>query len=403
MNNPKTVQVVRIMHRLSISGPTHHAAYLTRFLPSRFQTLLVSGMLAQGEVDGRFIIDEFGIQPHYIASMKRSINPFQDFAALLEIYRLLRKVKPQIVHTHAAKSGTLGRLAAIMAGVPIILHTFHGHTFHSYFHPVINGVFLRIERFLAKRSTRIIAISAIQKKELTERFRICSPEKMEVIPLGFDLRKFAEQTAEKRAQFRQRWQLAEGEMAIGIIGRLTKIKNQHMFLRVMAELKATGTKGIRGVLVGDGELMGPLQEEAKKLGLSFCTPDQIRGETDLIFTSWQEEMDLVMQGLDIVTLTSFNEGTPVTLIEALSAGKPVVSTNVGGIADIVEHGKNGYLTAVDDVPAFTEALLRILRKDSETLPFAACAETIRNRYTLTRLVADMENLYNRLLKEKGLA
>lgn len=403
MSTPKPVQVVRIMHRLSISGPTHHAAYLTRFLAPRFQTILVTGMPSPGELEGSHIMNEFGIQPHYIQSMKRSINPFQDFAALLEIYRLLRKVKPQIVHTHAAKSGTLGRLAAIMAGVPVILHTFHGHTFHSYFHPLVTGVFLRIERFLAKRCARIIAISDIQKKELTERFHICPPEKMEVIPLGFDLRKFAEDTAEKRLQFRRQWQIGEGETAIGIIGRLAKIKNMQMFLRVIAALKAAGATNMRGVIVGDGDQMGPLQEEAKNLGLSFCLPEEPGTGTDLIFTSWQQDMDLVMHGLDIVTLTSLNEGTPVTIIEALAAGKPVVSTNVGGIADIVEHGRNGYLTAVDDVPAFTEAVQRIMRKEPETLQFADCAESIRNRYAFTRLVSDISGLYDRLLKEKGLA
>lgn len=393
------IKVIRIMHRLSISGPTHHAAYLTHYLNKTFETQLISGMITPGEVDGKFIMDQFGIQPIYIESLKRSINPFQDFLALLELYRFIKKYKPQIVHTHAAKSGTLGRLAAYLAGVPIIIHTFHGHTFHSYFNPFVTKIFLAIERFLASKSTRIIAISEIQKKELTEQFKLCSPEKVVVIPLGFDLTKFATNQHEKRTKFRLAWNIDNNTIAIGIIGRLTKIKNHAMFLECISKLKAQTNKKIVALIVGDGELKNELNETCAILNLESNLSDSSNKSLDVIFTSWQEAMDEVINGLDIIALTSLNEGTPVTIIEALSAGKPVVSTNVGGVADIVEHGRNGFLTASNDTIAFTNHLLDLVN-DSTSLPsLQDSAIETRHQFSYTRLVADVEKLYNSLLLE----
>lgn len=394
---------MRIMHRLSISGPTHHAANLTTFMHKKFDTMLLTGMLADGEKDGSFILQELGIQPYYIQSMKRSINPFQDIKALFEIYRWIQKEKPVIVHTHAAKSGTLGRLAAIIAGVPIIIHTFHGHTFHSYFNKLVTKVFISIERFLASKSTRIIAISEIQKMEIGMQFKICPMDKIEVIPLGFDLQKMNLKSAEKRKEFREQWLIAEDEIAIGIVGRLANIKHHTLFFDCFAALLHRTNKKIKGIIVGDGELIHALKQYCTTKGLRYCTQEDIDSKANIIFTSWQKKIDVVINGLDIVTLTSLNEGTPVTLIEAMAAAKPIVSTNVGGIADFVVHGKNGFLTETKDQKAFTEYLEILVNNTSHFGDLSDSAKKIQYQFSYKRLVDDMEKLYDELLQEKGLA
>ena len=257
---------------------------------------------------------------------------------------LSKSLKPDIVHTHAAKAGALGRLAAHNLGVPVILHTFHGHVFHSYFGKLKTRLFIEIERFLARRSTRIIAISNIQRKELADTYKIAPFEKFSVVPLGFDLDRFQEDIESKRADFRDRYKVKEDEVAIGIIGRLVPIKNHPMFLRAIAELRKEVTNA-RIFIIGDGEERSLVEEYCGELGLEFGDATDPKW---LTFTSWIKEVDWAIAGLDIVALSSFNEGTPVSLIEAQAGGKPVVSTNVGGIEDIMKIDGSGYLVESDD-------------------------------------------------------
>ena len=224
-------KVLRIINRLNLGGPTFNAAYLAKYQAPDFETLLLSGEHDKTEASSEFIVKELGLQPQYIQGMHREINVGKDRKAYQQIREVIRSYKPDIVHTHAAKAGALGRLAAAHEKVPAILHTFHGHVFHSYFHPMKTQAFLQIERYLARKSSKIIAISPLQKKELTETFKICPPEKMEVIPLGFDLNRFQENLVEKRNSFREEFEVPPEAVAIGIIGRLVPIKNHELFLK----------------------------------------------------------------------------------------------------------------------------------------------------------------------------
>ena len=190
-------RVLRIINRLNLGGPTYNASYLSKYLPEEYETMLVSGMKDDSEASSEFIVQSMGLEPVYIKNMHRSLHPIKDYKAYKEIRKIIREFKPDIVHTHAAKPGAVGRLAAHHEKVPVILHTFHGHVFHSYFGKVKTGIFLRIERFMAKRSTRIIAISPKQKEELSKEFRICPEEKIETIPLGFDLDRFQREQGRK--------------------------------------------------------------------------------------------------------------------------------------------------------------------------------------------------------------
>jgi glycosyltransferase involved in cell wall biosynthesis len=393
-------KVLRIINRLNLGGPTYNAAYLTKHLSAEYETMLLAGMKDDTEASSEFIVRDMGIDPQYIADMHRSINPLNDVKAFFEIIKIIRKFKPDIVHTHAAKSGALGRLAAFLCGVPVIVHTFHGHVFHSYFHPVKTKIFILIERFLASISTKIVAISNLQKKELTQDFKICKSEKMEVIPLGFDLKRFTENQEEKRKQFREDYNVAEDEIAIGLIGRLVPVKNHRLFLEVIKEVKDKTTKKVRFFIVGDGEERNNIESYAKELGIEFVVGNFKNEKSLLTFTSWIKNVDYVNAGLDIITLTSYNEGTPVSVIEAQASNKPVVATMVGGIQDVVIENETALLSPSGDAGVFANNLLKLIENDNLRNNFGKKgSEHVLQQYGFKRLAADMERLYNTLLKQ----
>lgn len=393
-------KVLRIINRLNLGGPTYNAAYLTKHLSAEYETMLLAGMKDDTEASSEFIVRDMGIEPQYIADMHRSINPLNDVKAFFEIIKIIRQYKPDIVHTHAAKSGALGRVAAFVCGVPVIVHTFHGHVFHSYFHPAKTKTFILIERFLAAISTKIVAISNLQKKELTQDFKICKPEKMEVIPLGFDLKRFTENQEEKRKQFREDYNVAEDEIAIGLVGRLVPVKNHRLFLDVINQVKSQTTKKVRFFIVGDGEERNNIESYAKELGIEFVTGNFKNEKAILTFTSWIKNVDYVNAGLDIITLTSFNEGTPVSVIEAQASNKPVVSTMVGGIQDVVIENETALLSPSNDAKAFANNLLKLIENDNLRNNFGKKgSEHVLQQYGFKRLAADMERLYNTLLKQ----
>ncbi len=223
-------RVLRIINRLNIGGPTFNVALLTKHMPAEYETVLLAGEKQESEESSDFIVHDLGLTYKLVPGMKRSINPLQDLFTYLKLRKIIREFKPDIVHTHAAKAGTLGRLAAIHEKVPVILHTFHGHVFHSYFSKWKTKIFILIERYLAARSSGIIAISDKQKFELSTTYRILRASHVRVIPLGFDLSRFQENVSEKRKAFRKKYFLEDDEIAIGIIGRLVTIKNQSFFL-----------------------------------------------------------------------------------------------------------------------------------------------------------------------------
>jgi len=344
----------------------------------------------------------YSVEPVILEDMGRSIEPFQDW----KVYRLLRKIirdfKPHIVHTHAAKPGALGRLAARAEGVPVVVHTFHGHVFHSYFNPVKNRIFQGVERYLASKSDAIIAISPEQKKELSQDFRIAPADKFRVIPLGFDLDKFSQDQPMKRAKFRGELGVGEDRVIITLTGRLVPIKNHAFFLQAFRLLKERTNVKILAVFVGDGESRPAIEKEAKKLGISFAPIGQQHTDTDLVLTSWRSDIDLVNAGSDIIALTSLNEGTPVSLIEALAAEKPVVSTRVGGVESIVHHEISGFLCNKTDPQAFAQHLSTLVNDPALRQQMGqAGAQYVRSKYTYQRLVKDTYELYQELLANKG--
>lgn len=392
------IRVLRIINRFNLGGPTFNVAYLSKYLPPEFETKLIGGEKDDSEDTSTFITDSLGLRPEIIPEMRREISPAMDWKAYWKIRRAIREYRPHIVHTHAAKAGTLGRLAAWHENVPVILHTFHGHVFHSYFGALKTGFYKSIERFLAKRSTRIIAISNKQKFELGKIHRIAPMEKIEVVPLGFELEKFATDRETKRKGFREKYGLQDNEVAIGIIGRLVPVKNHRMFLDVVKTAVEKSTIKIRAFVIGDGELHDELDAYCENTGISRTWGTEGSSGNAVTFTSWIREVDVAYAGLDIVCLTSLNEGTPVSLIEAQAAGKPIVSTRVGGIEDIVLPGESAYLIEPNDTAGFANHLLKLVESEGlrQKMGSAGSALVFEN-YSRTKLVENMAALYLRLL------
>lgn len=387
-------KVLRIINRLNIGGPTYNVAYLTRFMQPEYETLLVAGTKLDDEESSDYILEKLGISSRQVSEMKREINISSDWKAYKELKKIIKEFKPDIVHTHAAKSGTLGRLAAIHCKVPVIVHTFHGHVFHSYFSPLKTKIFLAIERYLASRCSAIVAISDLQKKELCYDFKVCSPDKTVVIPLGFDLDRFTEDIIEKRKTFREKYLLDE-EIAIGIIGRFAPIKNHELFLQSFKKLTQQTNKKVVAVLVGDGDDRTKLENLCSELGLTYGNGKK---KTQVIFTSWIKEIDVALAGLDIVAMTSLNEGTPVSLIEAQAAGKPIVSTNVGGIENVVLPNETALLSESGDADAFAKNLLQLVNDKELRKRFSEKGWAhVKEKFHYSRLVSDMKVLYQRLL------
>lgn len=383
-------KILRIINRFNLGGPTYNAAYLTKYLEKDYQTLIIGGKHDKSETSSMHILDNLGIKPIIIPEMQRPINPILDKIALKKIKKIIRDFQPDIVHTHAAKAGALGRKAAYELGVKQIYHTFHGHVFHSYFGKIKTNIYKKIERDLAKKSTKIIAISEIQKQELSEVYNICSKEKIEVIPLGFDLQKFYENKEIKRTKFREKWKIKESEIAIGIIGRLVPIKNHHFFIDVVQKAIAYSKKNLRFFIVGDGEYKENIIQKVKSYELNYSTDDTI---ADIQFTSWIKEIDEVNAGLDIVCLCSLNEGTPVSLIEAQASGNPIVTTNTGGIENIVIENKTALISKNNDQETFLSNLLTLINSRELRLKFSKLAIEKSKEFHYSYLIKNIKKLY----------
>jgi glycosyltransferase involved in cell wall biosynthesis len=366
-----------------------------------FETLLVVGERESHEQSAEYLATDLGINYTTINGMGRSINPTSDYKAYVEVKKLIKDFRPDIVHTHAAKPGAIGRLAAAAAGVPVILHTFHGHVFHSYFSSLKSKFFIQTERFLASKSDAIIAISEQQRKELVHDFQIAPDHKFRLVPLGFNLDKFQTAQEEKRKQFRNEFGLADDEIAIGIIGRLVPVKNHDLFLNALKHVLIHTSKKVKAFIIGDGETRQHLETLAAQEGISFSTEKSTTHPHPLVFTSWRSDVDYINAGLDILTLTSLNEGTPVSLIEAQAANKPIVSTRVGGIGDIVVENETALLADLHDTATFSTHLLRLVDDDLLRLRLGANSrQHVMQRFSYQRLVNDMSTLYHELLQKK---
>jgi len=381
---------------MNIGGPAIQVALLSAGLnKEKFYSLVMTGTIGKGEGDMSYLLTKDSAGSLVIPELQREPNIVKDIISFYKLCRLIKKEKPDIVHTHTAKAGTIGRLAATLTGVPLIIHTFHGHVFHSYFNPFKTNLFILIERILARCTDKIIVISERQKDEIKRYLKLNNEHKLALIPLGFDLDRFLGSEKEDRGdRLREELNIPKEAIVIGAVGRLTAIKNYKMFLEVAKEIKKKNPNVIvKFLIVGDGELKGELVALSDKLGI----------KEDTIFTSWRKDIDSVYRAIDIVILTSLNEGTPVSLIEALASGKPVVATDVGGVRDVVENGKFGFVVSLDDVDAFSKAVSSLINDREKKENFGLRGrDFVKKRYSKESLISAIETLYSSELERKHL-
>lgn len=410
----KRIRVVSIIDRLSISGATKHAICVTAGLdPEQFEAVLITGSLAKGESDMTYYAREAGIQPIVIKQMSRELSP-RDIIVVAKLLRYFWKLKPQIIDTQKAKAGATGRIAAqiykwmtpsalwLRPRECRVVHTYHGHVFHSYFGPAKTRVFLAIERALARFCTNaIITISEQQRREISEHFRVGTPEQARVIPLGIDL----DEPAKHSVSFRKEYGIDPDEFVIGIVGRLCEIKNHSMFVKAAAELsreQCSPERRIRFVVIGDGHLRAELEQLSAQLGIAG----------KVIFTGFRTDAAALYAELDLVVLTSLNEGTPMTLIEAMCAGRAVVATEVGGIVDIMGERQSsvdgfsiwqhGLTTPSQDVQAFTRALRYLIERPALRQSMGEQGQSfVREHLSKEQLVRDIEQLYHELMGRRS--
>lgn len=388
MKNQPKIKILRIQSRICIGGPAIHTELLSRYLDSSvYETVLLGGAVDPEESSRVESLRRKGIQVHLIEEMGREISFRQDIKAIRKVYRIIKKERPDIVHTHTAKAGAVGRIAAWLAGVPVIIHTFHGHVFNSYFGKLKTNFFIFFERFLARLSSGIIVISPAQKKDIVEKYKIVKAGKVTIIRLGFKLEQFLSQR--NNYQLKNELRVKSGDILIGIIGRLVPIKNHAMIINVLAGLRQSGLK-VHLCIVGDGELRDELQQLALQNGVENFTH----------FLGWRLDIPNIYAGIDLLALTSLNEGTPVTIIEAMASKVPVVATRVGGVPDLIIEGKTGFLCDVNDTEQMAGKIERlILDKSIRKRITENAGETVQKIYHYSRLVRDIEDLYQNFLNK----
>lgn len=396
-------KVLRILNRLNIGGPTYNVAFLSGYLDKRYTTKVLAGMKEPYEGSSEYVLKDLGIDYELVPQMMRQISIRNDALAYRYISQAIRTFKPDIVHTHAAKAGALGRLAAHFSAYrpKAIVHTYHGNVFDGYFSPIKTKVFLGIERYLCSISDAIVAISEKQRNDLAEHYKIAPAEKIHVIKLGFALDHFTTDRELKRNQFRKAYHIDADTLVVTITGRLTAIKNHALFFDAARHIKQQhGHLKVKYFVVGDGELFEPLTNRAIADGFTISVPGKENVAADVVFTSWRKDIDVINAGSDIIALTSFNEGTPVSIIEALASKKAVIATNVGGVGDVVKDNFNGLLSELDPT-SFSEKLLNLLTDEQLRTRLAGEGEqSVLKNYSYQRLISDMENLYENILRNK---
>ena len=384
------VKILRVIARLNMGGPALHVAYLTAGLRKLgYDTTLVAGSLARGEDSMAFVAAGLDVDVVRIDELGREISPLRDLMATVRLARLIRRERPQILHTHTAKAGTVGRVAALLAGSrkpPIIVHTFHGHVLRGYFGPARSRFFRLLERWLAANTTVLIAVSPQGRDDLVA-LGIAPAERFVVIRLGIELDERVAADQNGRADSRRYLGIPDDRFAVGWIGRMTAVKRTDDVLLAFKQLRAGGIDACL-CMVGDGPDREHLEQRAQELGV-------VR---DTLFLGYQEEVAPFYAAFDALVLPSGNEGTPVSAIEALAAGRPVVATRVGGVPDVVRDGEDGFLVEAGATDDLADRLAQLARDpDLRERMGKKGRERVVPRYAVDRLVGDVDRLYRELL------
>lgn len=381
------VRILRVVSNLRVGGPALQAILLAAHLHhDDYETLLVAGKTPENDDTLIDTARRYGVEPIFVPDLRRTLNPLAQWRAARALYRIIRDYRPDVIHTHLTMAGFWGRVLGRLLGVPVIVHTFHEHPFRGIYGRAQTFTFVQVERALARLTDSIITLSEGLRREIVDHYHLTRRSRITVLPLGFDLSAFAG-VPRHAGLLKQTQRLPQDAPLVGIIGRLVPVKNHALFLEAAARLHRE-RPDVRFVVIGDGALRPALEAQAAALGLSDC----------VTFTGWLREMPAVYSDLDVLVISSFNEGTPVPIIEALASGCAVVATAVGGVADLLDNGAFGLLVPSGDAAALATALCRAL--DQPPDPTAA-RRAMLDRYSVERLVADLASLYRGLRLAKA--
>jgi len=389
------VKVLRVIARLNVGGPALHVSYLTAGLAERgYDTTLVAGTITRGEESMAFVADAHNVHVETLSELHREISPVRDLRAIVRLAQLIRRERPTILHTHTAKAGAVGRIAALLAGgdrPPIVVHTFHGHVLRGYFGRIMTFGFRTLERWLARATTSLVAVSPEVRDDLVA-LGVAPAEKFTVVRLGIDLDRRVDNDDTRRRETRRLMGLAQEAFVVGWVGRMTGVKRTDLVVQALERLVARGVDAYV-VLVGDGPDRERLERFAHELGVvKRC-----------LFLGYQEDVARFYDAIDVLLLPSINEGTPVSVIEALAAGRPAVATRVGGVPDVVRDGVDGFLVDAGDADELAEKLAELAADPVRRADMGEAGRArVFERYAVNRLVDDVDRLYRALLAERGL-
>jgi glycosyltransferase involved in cell wall biosynthesis len=388
-----TIRVVRVIARLNVGGPALHVSYLTRGLAERgYETTLVTGRIGASEGSMEYVAEEAKVRPVYLDTLQRNLSPLADVTALFRLARLLRRTRPHVLHTHTAKAGAVGRLAALLAfgaRPPVIVHTYHGHVLTGYFSKLFSRVFLEVERRLATVTDALVAVSPEVRDDLV-RLGVAPASKFTVIRLGLDLEQRTSAPPGARERVREELGIDADAFVVAWLGRMTDIKRVDDLLRVFADLRGRGVDAVL-LLVGDGPNRPELERRARELGVAGAVR----------FTGFRADVGSIYRAADVVALSSANEGTPVSLIEALAAGCAVVTTDVGGASDVVDEGRAGVLVPFGDLRLYADRVEELARSPERRRELGEAGRRhVLARYSVDRLLDDVDELYRSLLARR---
>jgi len=388
------IRILRVIARLNMGGPALHVAYLSAGLRERgYETTLVAGDVGRGEESMAYVAESLGVPVTTLPALHREISPVRDIVAAVRLARIIREQRPHILHTHTAKAGAIGRVAALLAGrarPPVIVHTFHGHVLRGYFGRRRSWFFRRLERRLARSTDVLVAVSPEVRDDLVA-LGVAPEEKFVVIRLGIELDQRIADSAAERTGTRRLLGVADDRFVVGWIGRMTGVKRPDDVLRAFKLVRDHGIDACL-CMVGDGPERDRVEQLAHQLGIvRHC-----------LFPGYQEEISPFFGAFDVFMLPSANEGTPVTAIEALASGCPVVATRVGGVPDVVRDGEDGFLVEPGDVLALADRIVRLAADPSLRGRLGAAGrERVVPRYGVGRLIGDVDGLYRELLERKN--
>lgn len=392
MQKMEKVKVLHIITRLDNGGSAENTFLtVTGLNKAGWDVSLMSGPVDLPSQDRRKQIEKQGVEYIHMPDLVRNVHPFKDLEAFYKMYRLLRKRKFDIVHTHTSKAGFLGRLAAWLARTPLIIHTPHGHVFFGYFGAFKTRIILSLEKWISRITGQMVALTSGEKRDYVK-YGVCDTEKITVICSGIELNKFKEASWSEKRTLRKELGIPENAKIVGTVGRLVPVKGP-VFLIDAAKFVLSKHPNTFFLFVGDGELKHELVKRARKLDI----------EHQVLFVGWRDDVARILSLFDIFVFPSLNEGMGRVLVEAMTLGKPIVASDVGGIPDLVIHGKNGFLVCPKNPLELAKGIKILIEDKNQREHMGECGKEMAWNFSKDKMIEEIVKLYSELMSRKNMS